>query len=139
MGICKVVKNDKNDKINGILNQEGKPSELFQQIFNTPTLSLDESIEVYKNVYSDKIQDKVMFQIVGEKAAKNLDQADEVTTRIDNLQIAKEMEKLNKSPQEIRLATGWERGAEKFDIFAKTDDEILNMLESNNAIIKIDC
>jgi lysine/ornithine N-monooxygenase len=136
---CKVQKNNKNGKINGILNKEGKPSELFQQIFNTPVLSMNESIEIYKNVYADKIQDKVMFQIVGEKAAQNLDQADEVTTRIDNLQIAKEMEKLNKSPQEIRLATGWERGGEKLDIFAKTDDEILAILESNNAVTKIDC
>lgn len=136
---CKIQKNAKTNKINGILNQEGEKSLLFQQIFNTPTLSLSESIDIYKNVYADKIQDKVMYQIVGEKAAQNLDQADEVTTRIDNLQIAKEMEKLNKSPQEIRLATGWERGGETFDIFAKTDDEILNILENNSAIIKIDC
>jgi len=139
MSNCKIVKNAKNNKINGILNQEGEKSTLFQQIFNTPTLSLIESIDIYKNVYADKIQDKVMFQIVGEKAAQNLDQADEVTTRIDNLQIAKEMEKSNKSPQEIRLATGWERGGETFDVFAKTDEEILDMLESNNTITKIDC
>lgn len=53
---CKVVKNNKNNKINGVLNQEGEKSTLFQQIFNTPTLSLTEAIEVYKNIYSDKFK-----------------------------------------------------------------------------------
>ena len=55
---CKIQKNEKNNKINGVLNQEGETSILFQQIFNTPTLSLDESIEVYKNIYSDKFKPK---------------------------------------------------------------------------------
>ena len=55
---CKIQKNSKNGKTNGVLNQEGETSILFQQIFNTPTLSLDESIEVYKNIYSDKFKPK---------------------------------------------------------------------------------
>lgn len=53
---CKIQKNEKNNKINGVLNQEGEKSKLFQQIFNTPTLSLTEAIEVYKNIYSDKFK-----------------------------------------------------------------------------------
>ena len=53
---CKIQKNEKNNKINGVLNQEGEKSTLFQQIFNTPTLSLTEAIEVYKNIYSDKFK-----------------------------------------------------------------------------------
>ena len=55
---CKIQKNAKNNKINGVLNQEGEKSTLFQQIFNTPTLSLTETIEVYKNIYSDKFKPK---------------------------------------------------------------------------------
>lgn len=55
---CKIQKNAKNNKINGVLNQEGEKSTLFQQIFNTPTLSLTEAIEVYKNIYSDKFKPK---------------------------------------------------------------------------------
>ena len=53
---CKIQKNEKNNKINGVLNQEGEKSTLIQQIFNTPTLSLTEAIEVYKNIYSDKFK-----------------------------------------------------------------------------------
>lgn len=59
---CKIQKNEKNNKINGILNKEGQPSELFQQIFNTPVLSVNESIEIYKNVYADKITQKQNYE-----------------------------------------------------------------------------
>lgn len=69
---CKVVKNNKNGKINGILNQTGQKSTLFQQIFNTPTLSLRESIETYKNIYSDKLKNAIKFQVIGEKGRKTL-------------------------------------------------------------------
>src|SRR6187200_30686 len=53
---CKVEKNEKNGKINKILNKEGKPSVLFQQIFNTPTLTLEGAIDIYKSSFSDKIK-----------------------------------------------------------------------------------
>ena len=54
--LCKIQKN-KNNKINGILNQAGEVSTLFQQIFNTPTLSLMEAIDTYKNIYSDEFKE----------------------------------------------------------------------------------
>jgi len=50
---CKITKS-KNGKINNVLDKSGNPSTLFKQIFNTPTLSLEESIEAYKNIYSEK-------------------------------------------------------------------------------------
>ena len=53
---CKIQKNNKNGKINKVLDEAGNESTLFQQIFNTPVLSLDEAINVYKNVYSDKFK-----------------------------------------------------------------------------------
>lgn len=53
------------------------------------------------------------FQIIGEQGARNLDQAEEATTRLDNLDIARQMETADKSAKEIRMATGWERGADK--------------------------
>lgn len=59
---CKIQKNNKNGKIKGVLNQNGEKSALFQQIFNTPTLSLGESIAIYKNVYSDKITQKQNYE-----------------------------------------------------------------------------
>lgn len=57
--------------------------------------------------------DGIRFSIIGERGAANLDHAEEVTTRIDNLQVARDMEKNGKDAKTIRLATGWERGADK--------------------------
>lgn len=54
----------------------------------------------------------IRFMIVGEKGAANLDAMEEATTRLDNLAVAREMEGLGKDASTIRLATGWERGAD---------------------------
>lgn len=63
------------------------------------------------NEYHNKKQG-IERQIIGEKGAEQLDDAEEVTHRMDNLSVAREMETAGKSPKEIRLATGWERGAD---------------------------
>jgi len=97
---CKIQKNEKNNKINGVLNQEGEKSTLFQQIFNTPILSLNESIDIYKNVYSDKIQN-AMFQIIGEKGASNIEQYQQ------SLNQAKKLDEEGVSINEIEKQTGW--------------------------------
>ena len=49
---------------------------------------------------------------MGKKGAANLDKADEATTRLDNLNVAREMETGGKDAKAIKLATGWERGAD---------------------------
>lgn len=52
----------------------------------------------------------IKFQIIGEAGAKNLDQAEERYYRINNLGVAKKMEKAGSTVDEIKYATGWERG-----------------------------
>ena len=52
------------------------------------------------------------FRIIGETGAANLDKAEEATTRLDNLAIAREMEQAGKDVKSIRLATGWEKGVD---------------------------
>ena len=52
------------------------------------------------------------YQIIGKRGAKTLDAAEEGTTRLDNLNVAREMEQAAKDAKTIRLATGWERGAD---------------------------
>ena len=49
---------------------------------------------------------------IGKKGAENLDKAEEATTRLDNLNVAREMETAGKDAKAIKLATGWERGAD---------------------------
>ena len=52
------------------------------------------------------------FRIIGEAGAANLDKAEEATTRLDNLAIAREMEQAGKDVKSIRLATGWEKSVD---------------------------
>ncbi len=54
----------------------------------------------------------IRFRFVGEKGAANLDNVEEATTRLDNLAVAHEMETAGKEAKAIKLATGWERGAD---------------------------
>ena len=60
----------------------------------------------------DANNNDIRFQFVGEKGAANADHAEEVTTRIDNLKVAREMEEAKKDAKAIKMATGWERGAD---------------------------
>jgi hypothetical protein len=52
------------------------------------------------------------FRFIGEQGAANLDKAEEATTRLDNLKVAREMEAAKKDAKAIKMATGWERGAD---------------------------
>lgn len=52
------------------------------------------------------------YQIIGKRGAEALDAAEEGTTRLDNLNVAREMEQSGKDSKAIRLATGWERGVD---------------------------
>lgn len=56
--------------------------------------------------------DSIRFMFVGEKGAAAMDAAEEATIRLDNLVVAREMESAGKDAKSIKLATGWERGAD---------------------------
>lgn len=55
---------------------------------------------------------KVREQFIGEQGAERADHAEEVSTRLDNLSVAREMEADKKDAKAIKMATGWERGAD---------------------------
>lgn len=52
------------------------------------------------------------YQLIGEQGAENADKAEEVTTRLDNLNVARKMENFGMDASVIKMATGWERGAD---------------------------
>ena len=64
----------------------------------------------------------IRFSFIGEKGASNLDKAEEATIRLDNLAVAREMEKAKKDAKTIKLATGWERGADGMWRYEVEDD-----------------
>lgn len=54
----------------------------------------------------------IRFMFGGEKGAAEADKAEEKTYRMDNLKVAEKMERGKKDAKAIKLATGWERGAD---------------------------
>ena len=56
--------------------------------------------------------DNIRFSLAGERGAAAADKAEERTFRMDNLSVAKDMEKNKKKDKAIKAATGWERGAD---------------------------
>lgn len=55
---------------------------------------------------------KIREQFIGEQGAERADHTEEVTTRLDNLSVAREMENDKKDAKAIKMATGWERGVD---------------------------
>lgn len=56
--------------------------------------------------------DNIRFSLAGERGAATADKAEERTIRMDNLSVAKDMEKNKKKAKAIKAATGWERGSD---------------------------
>ena len=54
----------------------------------------------------------IRFMFGGEMGAAEADKADEQTIRMDNLDVAKQMEKAKKDAKIIKMATGWEKGVD---------------------------
>ena len=54
--------------------------------------------------------DAPKFSFLGKRGAQSLDAAEEVTHRMDNLAVAREMEQAGKDARAVKMATGWERG-----------------------------
>lgn len=102
---CKIIYNNQGERIGVQEIGSNNPSQTFQDILNdSHTKNFDEALQIYKNLYAEDIK----FSIIGEKGAQKLDDVEEVTFRLDNLKVAKEMQEKGKTPLEIRVATGWE-------------------------------
>lgn len=56
--------------------------------------------------------DNIRFSLAGERGAAAADKAEERTARMDFLSVARKMEEENKDAKAIKIATGWERGAD---------------------------
>ena len=97
------------------IESEGGPEEEFARPFVD---ALDWFKENRKDIrMSDKVNlivdaPDVRWRFIGEKGASNLDAYEEANTRLDNLAVAREMEKSGKDAKAIKMATGWERGAD---------------------------
>ena len=69
-----------------------------------------DSEEMQRVIDTENERTRNMF--VGEKGATEADKAEEVSTRLDNLSVARRMEEAKKDAKTIKMATGWERGSD---------------------------
>jgi len=104
----KYIRSMKQGALVDVSNPNGKEEFSFEYPKNTNPERIINDIKRYFDDGIKPIDNGMRFQIIGEKGANNLEKAEEATTRLDNLRVAKEME-ATKTPIEIRLATGWER------------------------------
>lgn len=74
------------------------------------SLTKDKLYQWIKSVKS--LNPEFFFQIIGQEGAESLDRLEDRTVRIDSLVTAGEMEESGKDAKTVRLATGWERGAD---------------------------
>lgn len=97
-----------------------------------PIFEYDSSVEGSRKEATLKATEGegIRFRAIGEKGAANLDKAEEATIRLDNLAVARQMEKSGKDAKAIKLATGWERGADKLWRYEVSDDFDLTELEN---------
>lgn len=69
----------------------------------------------------------IRFMFGGEKGAAEADKAEEKAYRMDNLKVAEKMERGKKDAKAIKLATGWERGADGKWRYEMPDAKIKDM------------
>ena len=80
--------------------------------------------DLAEGVNPGQVSGDTRFQIMGERGIQRLDAAEEVSTRLDNLAVARDMEKDKVDTHTIRIATGWERGADGLWRYEIPDFEI---------------
>ena len=97
-----------------------------------PIFEYDSEIEGSRKEATLKATEEegIRFRTLGEKGAANLDKAEEATIRLDNLAVARQMEEAGKDAKAIKLATGWERGADKLWRYEVSDDFDITELEN---------
>lgn len=77
-----------------------------------------------------------LYRFIGETGARNLDAAEEATTRLDNLSVAREMENAGKDAKTIKIATGWERGADSKWRYEVPDGKSVFQINPNDVNIE---
>lgn len=71
----------------------------------------------------------IRFMFAGEKGAAEADKTDEQTIRMDNLDVAKQMEEAKKDAKAIKMATGWEKGVDGKWRYEMPDAKIKDTLD----------
>lgn len=137
---------DTQDNLWGIMDEEGMADKIKKKGYDGAIFveEVDDSYEPTKISYCalDANQIKsaennngdfsadnndIRFSLAGERGAAAADKAEERTFRMDNLSVARKMEEEKKDAKAIKMATGWERGADGKWRYEMPDAKIKDM------------
>ena len=93
-----------------------------------------DSEEMQRVIDTENERTRNMF--VGERGATAADIAEERTTRLDNLSVARRMEEAKKDAKTIKMATGWERGVDGKWRYEIGDAKIKDTIEIDGKTFK---
>ena len=99
----------------------------LKEMHNSTRTKQEEKVDEEGNtiLFREEGNPDTRFRFIGEQGAANLDRVEEATTRLDNLNVAREMEKSGKDAKSIKIATGWERGADNKWRYEEEDFEYI--------------
>lgn len=122
---------DTQDNLWGIMDEDGMADKIKEKGYDGAIFveEVDDSYEPTKisycaldanqiksaennNGYFSAYNNDIRFSLAGERGAAAADKAEERTTRMDFLSVARKMEEEKKDAKTIKIATGWERGAD---------------------------
>ena len=93
-----------------------------------------DSEEMQRVIDTENERTRDMF--VGERGATAADIAEERTTRLDSLSVARQMEEAEKDAKTIKMATGWERGVDGKWRYEIGDAKIKDTIEIDGKTFK---
>ena len=97
----------KKDGYDGVIVDRGEDYKEYVAFEPTQIKSASENVGLFNKENAD-----IRFHFIGEQGAKNLDVAMDGGMYISNLRHAERLEKIGRSPLDIKIETGWERGAD---------------------------
>ena len=117
----------KKDGYDGVIVDRGEGYKEYVAFEPTQIKSATENVGLFNKENAD-----IRFHFIGEQGAKNLDVAMGGGMYISNLRHAERLEKIGRSPLDIKIDTGWERGADgqwRFELPSFTDFDAAANLE----------
>ena len=129
-GIDRSVRESRSEKTELTAEERELRDNLVERMRKGGLDVVTDSEEMQRVIDTENERTRNMF--VGEKGATEADKAEEVSTRLDNLSVARRMEEAKKDAKTIKMATGWERGSdgkwryETSDIKPKPFEEWMN-------------
>ena len=109
-GIDRSVRESRSEKTELTAEERELRDNLVERMRKGGLDVVTDSEEMQRVIDTENERTRNMF--VGEKGATEADKAEEVSTRLDNLSVARRMEEAEKDAKAIKMATGWERGSD---------------------------